>query len=62
MTTTDIRKIKDKDIRGSYPALQRAARAARQLAAQTHTRIYVWQNGQVVGISPHVARSRRKAA
>jgi hypothetical protein len=48
MTTTDLSKVKDKDIRGSLPALKRAARAARRLAIQTRTPLYVWRDGRVV--------------
>ena len=40
--------IQDPDIRGSLPALQRAARAARELARRTRTPLYVWKDGRVV--------------
>jgi hypothetical protein len=48
MTTTDLRKVNDQDIRGSLAALKRAAREARRLAVQTHTPLYVWREGRIV--------------
>jgi hypothetical protein len=47
-------KITSKDplIRGSLPALRRAARAARALALKTGTPFYVWQDGRVVNLNP----------
>ena len=53
--------IKDPDIRGSWPALHRAARAARRLALQTRTPLYVWRNGRVVNLVP-LRRKRRAPA
>jgi len=48
------RKMASKDpvIRGSLPALRRAARAARALAIKTGTPLYVWQDGRVVNLNP----------
>jgi hypothetical protein len=40
--------IKDRDLRGSWPAMQRAAQAARKLAEQTGTPLYVMRRGRVV--------------
>src|SRR6266567_199934 len=40
-------KSRDPDIRGSAPALRRAARTARKLAEQTNTPFHVWKNGKV---------------
>jgi hypothetical protein len=47
-------KIASKDpvIRGSLPAMRRAARAARALAIKTGTPLYVWQDGRVVNLNP----------
>jgi len=42
----------DLDIRGSLPALRRAARSARKLARKTNTPLYVWLNGRVVKLDP----------
>ena len=53
--------IKDPDIRGSWPALQRAACAARRLALQTRTPLYVWRNGRVVNLMSF-QRNRRPSA
>jgi hypothetical protein len=48
----------DPDIIGSFPALRRAAKAARRLAERTGTPLYVWEGGKVVNLNP----VRRKAA
>lgn len=53
--------IRDSDIRGSWPALQRAASAARRLALQTRTPLYVWRNGRVVNLVS-LRRKRRPSA
>ena len=52
----------DPDIRGSLPALRRAARSARKLAAKTRTHVHVMQQGRIVKLSPARKRSasRRK--
>jgi len=47
----------DPDILRSWPALKRAAKAARKLAQQTGTPFYVWQNGRVVNLN-HVRRKK----
>jgi hypothetical protein len=41
-------RVKDPDIRGVEPALRRAARAARRIAAATNTPLVVWQDNKVV--------------
>lgn len=41
------------DLRGSWPALQRAARRARELAAQTGTAIVVNRDGLIAYIQPN---------
>ena len=50
----------DPDIRGSWPALRRAARKARQLALETGTPLYVLQKGKVVNLNPQGRTRRRK--
>ena len=42
------RRLSDPDIRGVEPALRRAAKAARRIAAATHTPLVIWQEGKVV--------------
>jgi hypothetical protein len=42
----------DADLRGSYVAIQRAARQARLLAVQTGTDLIVFRQGQIVRVSP----------
>lgn len=46
MKTKDINEAKDPDLRSSLAALQRAARAARELAIQTGTDLIIGKNGQ----------------
>lgn len=52
---------KDPVIRGSLAAMRRAARAARALAIETGTPLYVWSDGRVVNLNPHgrLKKSRR---
>lgn len=42
--------LRDPDMRLVGVALERAARQAQQLALQTGTPCYVWQDGQIVNI------------
>jgi len=42
----------DPDIRGSLPALRRAAKSARAIARKTHTPLVVWLEGKVVKLDP----------
>ncbi len=53
-------KIKDPDLRGSWPAMQRAAKAARALAIQTGTPLYVMRGGRVVDALADKVRPRIK--
>jgi len=48
---------KDPDIRGSFPALRRAAKRARKLAEETGTPFYLYMNGRVINLNP-VRRKR----
>lgn len=52
MTTKSIDEAKNADLRGSFPALQRAARRARELAAQTGTELIVSRGGVIERIKP----------
>jgi hypothetical protein len=49
----------DPDIRGSWPALKRAAKKARALSIATGTPFYVMQNGRIVDLNQR--RSSRPA-
>jgi len=49
--TKDIRNSTDPDIAGSYNAMQRAGKAAVDLAIQTNTAIVTSINGKVVRIT-----------
>ena len=53
-------KSSDPDIRGSLPALRRAARRARRLAEKTHTPLFVLVGGRVRNLNPGRKRSRTK--
>ena len=52
-------KSTDPDIIGSFPALRRAAKAARALAIRTGTPFYVWKDGKIVNLNP-VRRKRAR--
>jgi len=51
MNTKDIRTSSDLDLAGSYAAMERAARAAQDLAIRTNTGIVVAINGKNVDLS-----------
>lgn len=51
MTQDDLAKAKNPDLRGSLPAMHRAAAMARQIAIQTNTGIIVVRDGKPVRIS-----------
>jgi hypothetical protein len=53
---------KDPLIRGSLPAIRRAARAARALAIKTGTPLYVWRDGRVVNLNPKGRLKRTRLA
>jgi hypothetical protein len=48
----------DPDIRGSWPALRRAARKARKLSEATNTPFYVMRDGQIVDLNNRKKRPR----
>jgi hypothetical protein len=50
MKTRDISEAKDKDLRASMAALQRAAQAARTTAILTDTGIVIQREGKLVRI------------
>lgn len=52
-----IENASSPDLRGSWPALQRAAQRARQIAAQTGTALVVVRDGTVEHIDPKSAQS-----
>lgn len=51
MNPKDIRTSSDPDLAGSYAAMERAARAAQDLAIQTKTGIVVSKDGKPVLIT-----------
>jgi hypothetical protein len=51
MNTKDIRTSTDPDLAGSYAAMERAARAAQDLAIKTNTSIVVAVNGKNVELT-----------
>jgi hypothetical protein len=42
------RKVRDPDMRGVGPALERAARRAREIAEATNTPLVIMENGRIV--------------
>lgn len=52
MKRKTIDEAHNADLRGSWQALQRAARRARELAAQTGTELIVSRNGVIERIKP----------
>jgi hypothetical protein len=57
MNKSPIETAKDADLRQSPQAMQRAARRARALAAQTGTAIVVSRNGAIEHIHPHTTEA-----
>ena len=51
MNTKDIRTSTDPDLAGSYAAMERAARAAQDLAIKTNTSIVVAVDGKNVELT-----------
>jgi hypothetical protein len=51
MNPKDIRTSSDPDLAGSYAAMERAARAAQDLAIQTETGIIISKDGKPVLIT-----------
>lgn len=51
MNTKDIRASTDPDLAGSYAAMERAARAAQDLAIKTNTGIIVAVDGKTVELT-----------
>ncbi len=53
-------KINDADIAGSLPAMRRAARRARRVAAQTGTPVVVMRDGKIAYINPSAKLAGRR--
>ena len=51
MNTKDIRTSTDPDLAGSYAAMERAARAAQDLAIKTNTGIVIAVDGKTVELT-----------
>ncbi|SDX47719.1 hypothetical protein SAMN05421644_10483 [Allochromatium warmingii] len=56
--TKPLEQALNADLRGSWPALQRAAQRARELAAQTGTAIVVSRDGKIEHIQPNAFNNR----
>ncbi len=61
MTVKDIRLSPDSDMAGSYAAMQRAGRAAEELAIRTNTEIITMIDGKVVRLTAEEIIKRRQA-
>ena len=62
INTKDIRLSPDPDMAGSYAAMQRAGRAAEDLAIRTNTAIIAMIDGKVVRLTAEEIIKRREAA
>ena len=62
MNTKDIRLSPDPDMAGSYAAMQRAGRAAEDLAIRTNTAIITMIDGHVVRLTAEEIIKRRETA
>jgi len=63
MNTKDIRLSSDPDLAGSFAAMERAARAAQDLAIKTNTGIVVSVDGKAVDlIAAELIKMREKEA
>jgi hypothetical protein len=63
MNPKDIRSSSDPDLAGSYAAMERAARAAQDLAIQTETGIIISKDGKPVLITANeLIKMREKEA
>jgi len=51
MNQNDIEQATDRDLAGSLQAIRRAAKRARQIAAQTGTALIVWRGDQIERIT-----------
>ncbi len=61
MNTKDIRLSTDSDMAGSYAAMQRAGKAAIDLAIRTNTAIITMVEGKVVRLTAKDLIKRRQA-
>ena len=61
MNTKDIRLSPDPDMAGSYAAMQRAGKAAIDLAIRTNTAIITMVEGKVVRLTAKDLIKRRQA-
>ncbi|MEO8410239.1 MAG: hypothetical protein ABI478_06680 [Propionivibrio sp.] len=55
MNTRPLQEARNPDLRGSLAALRRAAKRAREIAAQTGTAVVVSRNGVIEHLRPPVA-------
>jgi hypothetical protein len=63
MNTKDIRLSSDPDLAGSFAAMERAARAAQDLAIKTNTGIVVSVDGKAVDLTAaELIKMREKEA
>ena len=62
MTVRDISQARDPILRGSFAAMQRAAKRARQVAMQTDTAIVIRRNGKLVRITAEQLRAEQREA
>lgn len=57
MSKRSIEEARDPDLRGSLPALRRAALRAREIARKSGTPVVVWRNNGIEYLKPESSRA-----
>ena len=52
MSKRSIEEARDPDLRGSLPALRRAALRAREIARKSGTAVVIWRNNRIEYLNP----------
>lgn len=52
MSKRSIKEARDPDLRGSLPALRRAALRAREMARKSGTAVVIWRNNRIEYLKP----------
>lgn len=56
MIKRSIADARDPDLRGSLPALRRAAKRAREIARNSGTAVVIWRNNRIEYVKPEISR------
>jgi hypothetical protein len=57
MSKRSIEEARDPDLRGSLPALRRAALRAREIARKSGTAVVIWRNNRIEYLKPEGRRA-----